>query len=55
MSYREQLSQWERTVSTHLPHLSRPQAKVLALWSLAQLYGGWPRRCLAPTLTRMVL
>ena len=33
MSHRKALSQWEDTVSTHLPHLSRPQAHVLALWS----------------------
>jgi Transposase DDE domain len=37
MSYREQVSQWEHTVSTHLPHLSRPQAKVLALWSMTMI------------------
>ena len=33
MSHPESLSQWEQTVSTYLPHLSRPQAAVLALWS----------------------
>src|SRR2546425_7527312 len=33
MSHRKALSQWERTVSRYLPHLSRPQAHVLALWS----------------------
>src|SRR5712692_1317276 len=33
MSCPEALSQWETMVSTHLPHLSRPQARVLALWS----------------------
>src|SRR5260370_14891155 len=27
------LSQWEKTVSSNLPHLSRPEASVLALWS----------------------
>jgi hypothetical protein len=26
-------SVWSQIVSTHLPHLSRPQAHVLALWS----------------------
>ncbi len=30
MSRLEALSQWETTVSTQLPHLSRPQARVLA-------------------------
>lgn len=33
MSHPDSLSQWEQTVSTYLPHLSRPQASVLALWS----------------------
>ena len=28
------LSQWQQTVSMHLPHLSKPQVAVLALWSL---------------------
>jgi hypothetical protein len=43
MSRQDGLSQWTATVSTHLPHLSRPQAAVLALWSygivLAQCCG----------------
>src|SRR5437667_10350029 len=33
MSHRKALSQWEQTVSTYLPHLSKPQAAVLAMWS----------------------
>ncbi len=33
MSHNEPLSQWIETVSTAFPKLSRPQAKVLALWS----------------------
>src|SRR5260370_168337 len=33
MSHTEPLSQWIETVSTAFPKLSRPQAKVLALWS----------------------
>ena len=28
------LSRWQQTVSTYLPHLSRPQVTVLAMWSL---------------------
>jgi hypothetical protein len=40
MSYRDQLSQWEQTVSRHLPHLSRPQARVLALWSMTMIVVG---------------
>src|SRR5918997_1284382 len=33
MSRQDQLSEWTTTVSTNLPHLSKPQAAVLALWS----------------------
>lgn len=33
MSRQEQLSLWSECVSTNLPHLSKPQATVLALWS----------------------
>lgn len=35
MTYQEQLCQWEQTVSSHLPHLSKPQVAVLAAWSFA--------------------
>lgn len=37
MSCRETLSQWEEMVSINMPHLSGPQAKVLALWSAAMI------------------
>src|SRR5438876_8317495 len=37
MSCTEALSQWEETVSRHLPHLSKPQVMVLALWSYAMI------------------
>src|SRR6185312_15078744 len=37
MSTTEALSQWEQTASRHLPHLSRPQVEVLALWSYAMI------------------
>src|SRR5258705_2734570 len=33
MSRHEELSQWTTCVSTNMPHLSKPQATVLALWS----------------------
>jgi hypothetical protein len=33
MSSPDPLSEWSQTVSTAFPHLSRPQATVLALWS----------------------
>ena len=29
-----QFLRWQQTLSTALPHLSRPQVTVLALWSL---------------------
>jgi hypothetical protein len=35
MTYQEQVWDWERTLSRHLPHLSRPQVVVLACWSYA--------------------
>src|SRR3954467_8970656 len=35
MSRLDALSAWTATVSTRLPHLSRPQACVLAAWSFA--------------------
>lgn len=31
------LSQWQQTVSSHMPHLSKPQATVLALWSFGMV------------------
>jgi DDE family transposase len=34
MSCRRAVYQWTEVVTTHLPHLSKPQAAVLALWSL---------------------
>ena len=33
MSRQPGLSEWTDLVSTHMPHLSVPQARVLALWS----------------------
>lgn len=37
MTRHEGLSQWETVVSTHLPHLSKPQATVLAMWSFGMV------------------
>ena len=37
MTCSERVSQWTESVSRHLPHLSRPQASVLALWSLGMV------------------
>jgi hypothetical protein len=36
----QRVSQWTGTVSRYLPHLSRPQASVLALWSLGIALAG---------------
>src|SRR2546428_13508149 len=41
MSCPPALSQWETIVSTHLPHLSRPQARVLAAWSYGMVLAKW--------------
>lgn len=37
MSCHHPVYQWTREVTTHLPHLSQPQATVLALWSLGMI------------------
>ena len=37
MSRRDPLSDWTQTVTTHFPHLSQPQAAVLALWSFGMV------------------
>jgi hypothetical protein len=37
MSCRHPVYQWTRIVTTHVPHLSKPQARVLALWSLGMV------------------
>ena len=40
MTCSERVSQWTESVSSHLPHLSRPQASVLALWRLGMVLAG---------------
>lgn len=37
MSCHQPVYQWTRTVTTHFPQLSKPQATVLALWSLGMV------------------
>ena len=37
MSHQSPLSQWIETVSSKVPKLSRPQAKVLAYWSFGMV------------------
>lgn len=51
MSRYKEFSQWSLTVATHLPHLSKPQAIVLALWSLGMVLA---RSCALTAVTTMV-
>ena len=37
MSCRHPVYQWTRLITTHFPHLSKPQARVLAMWSLGMV------------------
>src|SRR5919109_1266470 len=37
MSCHPRVTDWTRIIQTHLPHLSKPQATVLALWSLGMV------------------
>ena len=37
MSCHPRVTEWTRIIQTHLPHLSKPQATVLALWSLGMV------------------
>ena len=37
MSCQSAVYQWTTVVTTHMPHLSKPQATVLALWSLGMV------------------
>ncbi len=37
MSCHPRVTAWTRSIQTHLPHLSKPQATVLALWSLGMV------------------
>lgn len=37
MSCQDKVYQWMDVITTHLPHLSKPQVAVLALWSLGMV------------------
>ena len=37
MSHHPRVTEWATTIQTHLPHLSKPQIMVLALWSLGMV------------------
>ncbi len=43
--------QWLRTITTHLPHLSKPQAMVLALWSFGMVLA---RSCALTAVSQML-
>jgi hypothetical protein len=51
MSCQQAVYQWTEVVTTHMPHLSKPQAAVLALWSLGMVLA---RSC-AVTAVSLVL
>ena len=49
--------QWRTTIMQHLPHLSKPQARVLALWSFGMVLAhscalSAVRHCLATGMKR---
>src|SRR5512144_196108 len=57
MSCHPRVIEWATTLQTHLPHLSKPQIKVLALWSLGMILARScaltaVSACLAPWLHR---
>src|SRR5438552_12962154 len=37
MSCHPRVTEWTQTIQAHMPHLSKPQATVLALWSLGMV------------------
>ena len=71
MSCHPRVTEWTTIIQTHLPHLSKPQATVLALWSLGMVLARscaltavsaflatWLRRkeaCRAPAVARVLL
>jgi hypothetical protein len=51
MSCQKAVYQWTEVVTTHMPHLSKPQAAVLALWSLGMVLG---RSCALSAVSEVV-
>ena len=51
MSCHAQLQQWQRTIMHHLPHLSKPQAAGLALWTLGMVLS---RSCALSAVSTML-
>ena len=52
MSCHQAVYQWTAEVTRHLPHLSKPQATVLALWSLGMVLA---RSCAMPEVLARAL
>ena len=51
MSCQSQFEQWQSTIMQHLPHLSKPQAYGLALWSLGMILA---RSCALSTVSGLL-
>jgi len=51
MTGQERVYQWTAEVRTHLPHLSKPQATVLAMWSLGMVVA---RACALTAVTTLL-
>ena len=51
MSCHHSMYQWTRIITTHFPHLSKPQARVLALWSLGMVVA---RSCALSTVSGLL-
>ena len=51
MSCQSQFEQWQLTIMQHLPHLSKPQAYGLALWSLGMILA---RSCALSTVSGLL-
>ena len=51
MSCHHPVYQWTKIITTHFPHLSKPQARVLALWSLGMVVA---RSCALSTVSGLL-
>ena len=55
MSRQDGLSEWTATVSTNMPHLTKPQARLLALWSYGIALTRWCGRGTVATFLALLL
>src|SRR5882724_6183932 len=51
MSCHHPVYQWRKIITTHFPHLSKPQVRVLALWSLGMVVA---RSCALSTVSGLL-